>query len=86
VLPNECLHIGRMIDADQVRIKDELSDPRSGLNLDLQYVRVRREQHPELELLGRHLVGDGMRGLDEHFVGDARRARTSIARPTAGKA
>jgi len=56
VLPNECLHIGRMIDADQVRIKDELSDPRSGLNLDLQHIRLRREQHPEIQLLGGHLM------------------------------
>jgi hypothetical protein len=40
--------------------EDELGDARGGLNLDLQDVRLRRKQHPELELLGRHLVGHGM--------------------------
>ena len=75
VPPNERLHIGRTIHAGQAGIKDELGYSRGSLNFDLQYVRLRREQHPELELLGRHLVGDGMRGLEEHFVGDARRVR-----------
>ena len=75
VLPNECLYISRPIDAGQAGIKDELGYSRGSLNFDLQYVRLRREQHPELELLRRHLVGHSMRGLDEHCIGYAGRVR-----------
>jgi hypothetical protein len=69
VPPNECVHIGRAIHAGQVGIKDELGDARGGLNLDLQNVRLGREKHPELQLVGGHLVGHRMRGLNEHLVG-----------------
>jgi len=52
MLPNEGLHIGRAIDPGETGVKDELGHPRGGLNFDLQDVRLRREQHPELQLLG----------------------------------
>ena len=60
----------------QAGIKDELGYLRGSSNFDLQHVRLRWEQHPELELLGRHLVGHGMRGLDEHCIGYAGRVRS----------
>src|SRR6516165_4690589 len=66
---NKGVHISRTSDASQVGIKDELRYARSGLNFDLQDVRLGREQHTELQLLGSHLVGHGMGGLNEHFVG-----------------
>ena len=72
VPPNERLHIGRTINTGEACIKDELGDARGGLSLDLEDVRLRREQHPELELLGRHLIGHGMR------VSDCFRAREII--------
>lgn len=73
MLPNEGLHIGRAIDPGETGVKDELGHPRGGLNFDLQDVRLRREQHPELQLLGGHLVGHGVGGVDEHLIGYARR-------------
>jgi hypothetical protein len=73
---NECLHVGRAIHLGQASIKEELGYSRGSLNFDLQYIRLRREQHPELELLRRHLVGHGMRGLDEHCIGYAGRVRS----------
>jgi len=43
----------------QARIEDELGYSRGGLKLDLQDVRLRREEHPKLQLVGGYLVGDG---------------------------
>jgi hypothetical protein len=41
---------------------------RRGLNLGLQNVRLRRKQHAELQLTRAHLVGNGVRRFDEHFI------------------
>jgi hypothetical protein len=71
MLPNKCLHIGGTIDASQVGIKDEFGHARSGLNLDLQNVQLRREQHAELQLRGSYLVGHGMCSLNKHLVSNA---------------
>ena len=49
---NERLYISRPIDAGQAGIKDELGYSRGGLNFDLQHIRLRRAQHPELQLVG----------------------------------
>ena len=52
-------------------IEYELGDPRCGLNLDLQYVGLGREEHAELQVLWSYLVGDSMCRLDRHFIGRA---------------
>src|SRR5260370_1358250 len=49
-------------------MEDELGYPRGRLNLDLQNVRLRRKEHPQLQLFRRDLVGDSMCGFDEHFI------------------
>ena len=54
-------------------IEDDLGYPRGCLNRDLQEVPLRREEHPQLQLLGAHLVSDSMCGLNEHFIGHALR-------------
>jgi len=66
VLPDKGHHVGRTIDAGQASVEDDLGYPRGCLNLDLQDVRLRREEHPQLQLLRDHLVGDGTCG---HPVG-----------------
>jgi hypothetical protein len=73
---DECLEIGWTIDTGEASIKDELGYSRGSLNSDLQYVRLRREQHPELQLIRGHLVSHGMRGLDEHCIGYVGRVRS----------
>jgi hypothetical protein len=56
VPPNECLDIGRAIHAREASIEDELGYAGGSVNLDLQDVRLRRKQHPELQLFGGHLA------------------------------
>ena len=68
VLTNECLHVGGTINSCEAAIKHELGDPSCRLDLDVEDVRLRREQHAQLQVLGRDLVGDRMCGLDEHFI------------------
>jgi hypothetical protein len=56
VPPNECFDIGRAIHAGEASIKDELGYAGGSVNLDLQDVRLRRKQHPDLQLFGGHLA------------------------------
>src|SRR5260221_2575630 len=69
-------YVSRAFHGGQASIEDDLGYPGGCLNLDLQDVRLRREEHPQLQLLGGHLVGDGLCGLDEHFIGYALRLRS----------
>jgi hypothetical protein len=76
VLTNECLHVGGTINSCEPAIKHKLGDPGCRFDLNFQDVRLRREEHAQLQLLGRNLVGDCMRGLDEHLVGHPLRVRS----------
>src|SRR5260221_12120993 len=69
-------YVSRALRGGQDSIEDDLGYPGGCLNLDRQDVRLRREEHPQLQLLGGHLVGDGLCGLDEHFIGYALRLRS----------
>ena len=52
VLTNECLHFGGANNSCESAIKDELGDPGCRLDLDFENVRLGREQHAQLQLLG----------------------------------
>src|SRR5580700_9743362 len=67
--------VGGAFHPGQVSIEDNRGYPRGGLNLDLQDVRLRREEYFELQLLGSNLVGDRACSLDKHFIGYAFRVR-----------
>src|SRR5262249_26808266 len=69
MLTNERYHVGWAIDPRQAAVEDELGDSRGCLNLDLQNVRLRWKQHAELQLIGSHLIGDGVSRFNEHFIG-----------------
>ena len=49
-------HVRRALDASQAGIEHQLRYARGGLNFDLQHIRLRRQQHPEIQLLGGHLM------------------------------
>src|SRR5258708_39538547 len=61
-------YVSRAFHGGQASIEDDLGYPGGCLNLDLQDVRLRREEHPPLQLLGGHLVGGGFFGPDEKFI------------------
>jgi hypothetical protein len=68
---NECDHIWWTVYARKAGIEDQLRYPRRGLNFSLQDVRLQREEQPLFQRLRRYLLGDCVRGLDEHLVGDS---------------
>jgi len=75
VLADERYHVSRASHPRQAGVEDEFRHSRGCLNFDLRDGRLWWEQHPKFQLFGGHLVGDGMSGLDEHFIGHALRVR-----------
>src|SRR5258708_34925428 len=61
-------YVSRAFHGGQASIENDLGYPGGCLNLDLQDVRLRREEDPPPQLLPGPPGGDGLCGPHEHFI------------------
>src|SRR5208337_4359550 len=85
LLTNERTYIGGTWNASEARIEDQLCHAGRRLDLGFQNVRLRWEQHAELQLLGSYLIGDGVCRFDEHFVRHSFGVCSVNSHPDSGK-
>jgi len=70
-----CADIRRPLHRGETIIEHEPGNARGCLDLDFQDVRLRRKEHPSLQLLRANLVGNGPGCFDEQFIGRPLRMR-----------
>ena len=77
---DERFHVGGPVDPREALVEHELGDPRRGLDLDLENVRLQRAEEPLLQQVAQRLICDRLGGLDERVVCDTPGAPESSVR------